>query len=117
MPGGRDGRCEDLLRIVMVAHAFPPTVGGVETHLADLSRALRRRSHEVACLVGGDRDADESYAGVAVHRRTALAPPRLLGARDRAALRGEIAESLAGLLQAGAPRIVHLHNAHHFGAE
>jgi glycosyltransferase involved in cell wall biosynthesis len=108
---------EGSLRILMVAHAFPPTVGGVETHLADVSHALRRRNHEIACLVGGDRDVDEVYTGVPVHRRTAIAPSRLLGSRDRTALREEIADSLARLLEAYGPGIVHLHNAHHFGAE
>ena len=105
------------MRILMVAHAFPPTVGGVETHLADVTLALRRRNHEIACLVGGDRDTDEMHTGVPVHRRTAIAPTRLLGARDRAALREEIADTVARMLEVGSPGVVHLHNAHHFGAE
>ncbi|HMJ32990.1 MAG TPA: glycosyltransferase family 4 protein [Baekduia sp.] len=102
---------------MMIAHAFPPTMGGVETHLADLARALQRRGHNVACLVGGHQDVDEMHAGVAVHRRAAIAPGEMIRARSRVGLQDGISRVVVQVLDAAAPQVVHLHNAHHFGTE
>ncbi len=109
------------MRIMMVAHAFPPTWGGVETHLADLVRALRRRGHEVLCLVGGD-ESDESWEGVPVRRRPLLRPQNLLqvhrgGNAGRAGHLRSIEAVVRGCLDSVRPHVVHLHNAHHYGPQ
>jgi glycosyltransferase involved in cell wall biosynthesis len=106
---------------MMVAHAFPPTWGGVETHLADLVRALRTRGHDVLCLVGGD-ESDETWEGVPVHRRPFLRPEELLtvhraGAACRAAHLRVIQAAVRTLLESVRPHVVHLHNAHHYGPQ
>ncbi|MGC0328415.1 glycosyltransferase involved in cell wall biosynthesis [Streptomyces sp. SAI-170] len=109
------------VRILMVAHAFPPTWGGVETHLADLVRALRRRRHEVACLVGGE-ESDEVWEGCPVHRRPALRPADLLGvhqegAESREEHRRAVETLTRRVLDEHRPQVVHLHNAHHYGPQ
>ncbi|MEU9857786.1 glycosyltransferase family 4 protein [Streptomyces sp. NPDC047974] len=106
---------------MMVAHAFPPTWGGVETHLADLVRELRRRGHEILCLVGGD-ESDEVWEGVPVHRHPLLRPAELLrvhraGSEGRAAHLGSIERIVRSFLDARRPHVVHLHNAHHYGPQ
>ncbi|MGW7099655.1 glycosyltransferase family 4 protein [Streptomyces sp. NPDC054838] len=106
---------------MMVAHAFPPTWGGVETHLADLTRELRRRGHEILCLVGGD-ESDEVWEGLRVHRRPLLRPSELLrvhraGSEARAAHLRSVEAVVRPFLDAARPHVVHLHNAHHYGPQ
>ena len=38
------------LRIVQVVWRFPPSVGGTETHVYEISKELARRGHEVTVL-------------------------------------------------------------------
>jgi glycosyltransferase involved in cell wall biosynthesis len=114
------------MRVMMIAHAFPPTVGGVETHLWDVTRLLSRRGHHVMCLVGGDEDPErtDSVRNVQVVRRHALRVSDLLRARtgfyreDRSIdlLRslGQIVHEQIGEFE---PDVVHLHNGHHFAPE
>ena len=111
------------MRVLMVAHAFPPTVGGVETYLWDLTAYLTERGHQAHCLVGGDGNG--LHAGPAgVTRHPELAALALVRARGRTP-REEVAEALVERLAArvGAavagfrPDLLHVHNAHHFGPE
>ena len=58
------------LRVAIAHWAFPPTTGGVESHLADLARLLSARGCEVTVLTGevdpvGQRLAREVAAQVA----------------------------------------------------
>src|SRR5258708_4724435 len=71
-------------RILMIAHAFPPTIGGVEAHLYDISTRLAQRGHLVQCLVGGETFGDEVVDGVSVARRPELTVRYLLEHRNRA---------------------------------
>src|SRR3954447_6403155 len=64
-------RPDARLRILLVSHGYPPTFGGVETYLWDLSHELTRRGHHVLCLVGGDQ-ASERFDEVLVERRAEL---------------------------------------------
>jgi hypothetical protein len=43
------------VRILQISHAFPPTFGGVESHLWDITHGLARRGHDVACLADSYR--------------------------------------------------------------
>ncbi|MFF3315084.1 glycosyltransferase family 4 protein [Streptomyces sp. NPDC003035] len=93
----------------------------METHLADLARELRRRGHEILCLVGGE-ESDETWEGVPVHRRPLLRPEELLrvhraGTEGRAVHLRSIEAVVRKLLDSIQPHVVHLHNAHHYGPQ
>ena len=60
MTGGGEGG----LRILMVAPQVPPAVGGVETHVSNLSRQLRERGHEVTLVGALPRRARQSAGGM-----------------------------------------------------
>lgn len=102
------------LQLLMVAHAFPPTVGGVESHLLDIATELRNRGHDVACLVGGT-DHDETVDGITVFRRTALTPASLLRCHDIPALQQRLRAVIDAVNSAVSPHIIHAHNGHHYG--
>lgn len=111
------------MNVLLVAHAFPPVFGGVETHLWDVSQELAARGHRVHCLVGGG-PARERFGSVTVERHPELAVSHLVRAREGLPL-GAVDEGLLGSLAVIAgkathhfrPDVVHLHNAHHFAPE
>src|SRR5688500_4178162 len=108
------------MRVLMVAHAFPPTVGGVETYLWDLTNQLAKRGHQAHCVVGGDRYG--ALAGVTRHPELSPGTPvRARGHLQRSAVAGELVDRLTELLEAAVtgfwPDLLHVHNAHHFGPE
>lgn len=109
------------MRILMIGHGFPPTQGGVETHIADLARVLRERGDTVTCLVGatdGSGDRDEVHDRIPVHRRNALRPEILRRAQsgDRG-LGEELVRRLSSDIAdiGGEADLIHCHNVHHFG--
>lgn len=110
-------------RVLLVAHAFRPVLGGVETHLWDLSRELVSRGYRVHCLVGGP-PSSEAFSAVTVERRTELTVESLVRRRrglPLAAVDGGLLADLERIthqtvLDFG-PELVHLHNAHHFAPE
>jgi len=116
------------MRILHIAHAYPPTVGGVETHLWDITHGLTRRGRQVACLVGGDPETLCVHAPdggkIAVRRTPALSVGSLVDRRrgrppdfiDPKLLLEQEA-ILTQTLDDFAPDIVHMHNAHHFAPE
>jgi glycosyltransferase involved in cell wall biosynthesis len=58
------------MRILMLAQFYPPTIGGEERHVADLSAELVARGHQVAVATlwnKGDRSFEVSR-GVRIHR-------------------------------------------------
>ena len=93
------------LRLAIAHWAFPPTTGGVESHLADLARLLSARGCDVTVLTGESEPiADPSYEVVPV--------PILRLDRSPADDRDEAA--LAAVLRRLRPHVVHGHNLHHF---
>jgi glycogen synthase len=127
MPPAREAQGRGLsstgLRILTVAHAFPPQVGGVETHLWDISRHLGKRGHRVLCLVGGP-EVSESHGPVAVVRHPALTVGHLLAQRGSLArhLRNDkLAATLSRIIEVTSsefgPDIIHAHNLLHFAPE
>jgi len=47
---------DELMKILMMSDLYPPVIGGGEIHVQALSRALRKRGHEVAvCTIGNSR--------------------------------------------------------------
>lgn len=112
------------MRIVQVSHGFPPTWGGVETHVADLAHRLARRGNEVLCVVGGEPTATDVGRPFRVHRVPMLAP-RTLRARRDARARGDLdrfllrslSETLSEAITPFRASVIHFHNAHHFAPE
>jgi glycosyltransferase involved in cell wall biosynthesis len=89
------------MKILMIAHAFPPTFGGVESHLWDISMRLARRGHSVYCLVGGERHSREDLGNVTVVRYPALTVQSLLARRERwdpTAMSDNLLKELAGIV-------------------
>lgn len=109
------------MHILMIGHGFPPTQGGVESHIADLSHVLLARGDRVTCLVGaadGEDDSDEVRDGIPVHRRAALRPELLRRAHaDDQGLGDDLVRQLStdiGEVAEDAD-LIHCHNLHHFG--
>lgn len=105
----------DGLGIAHVHWAFPPTTGGVESHLLDLVRLQSRAGHRVVVVTGEPTPAREDGYGIVT---TPLLDLRLLK-------RGSYGTGYARDLRAffvrllGRHRIdvVHAHDLHHFAAE
>lgn len=107
----------------MVAHAFPPQVGGVETHLWDISQHLSWRGYDVRCLVGGVQ-ARDNFGDVEVIRHPFLTVQHLLSERrsftqhDRSdKLRSDLSIVIGSAIAEFAPDIIHAHNLLHFAPE
>lgn len=111
------------MRIMMVSHAFPPTFGGVESHLWDISTRLVARGHEVCCLVGGTAPGESQEGGIRVTRRPELTVRHLLGRKPApgAMVDSQLVErlrcTLSESLCAFSPSLIHIHNCHHFAPE
>ena len=103
------------MRVLQVHWAFPPTTGGVESHVADLSAGLAARGCDVTVLTG--EPAPETWPGVTVLRSDLLE----LGAiraglpRDDGYARA-VLEDLDRVVRRTRPDVVHGHNLHHFAA-
>ncbi len=94
------------MQVVQVHWAFPPTTGGVESHVADLATALAARGCDVTVVTGEERP--EPRPGVAVVSCAALNLERIRAGEplnDR-----ELAVAITRLR----PHVVHGHNLHHF---
>ncbi len=96
------------MRIAMLHWAFPPVVGGVETHLEELGASLARRGHAVHALVGADADEEpRQHRGIDVQRSTLLRP-------DSTVPREELKSALRRFIDRARPDLLHAHNMHYF---
>lgn len=103
------------MRVAMLHWAFPPLIGGVETHLALLGPGLVERGVTVdvlTCPAEGCPER-EDYRGVTVHRTpwvdlNRLTPQRL---RDNAC---RISDTIRRFIRETEPDLVHAHNFHYF---
>ena len=96
------------MRIAMLHWAFPPVVGGVETHLEELGASLARLGHAVHALVGGDADEDPlQHRGVDVQRSTLFRP-------DPSVPAAQLRDALHRFLDRARPDLLHAHNMHYF---
>jgi glycosyltransferase involved in cell wall biosynthesis len=111
------------MRVLQICHAFPPTIGGVESHVWQICAGLASTGNDVLCLAGGNEEKC-SWGGASVVRRATLEVGHLLRSRIRLGawefsqsliqvIRNDISEIVEGFN----PDIVHLHNAHHFAPE
>jgi glycosyltransferase involved in cell wall biosynthesis len=89
--------------VAIVHWAFPPTTGGVESHLADLARLLAARGCDVTVLTGEPEPMeDPAFAVVSVRSL------RLTRSSEHCC------DDLADVLRRLRPNVVHGHNLHHF---
>ena len=121
----RGGRADIRRSIALVHWAFPPTVGGVESHLADYAASLARRGHRVTLLTGEPRPQPVDQVEILSHRLLRLteyragAPGGTRGGRrwvtpaeERQA--AELYAWLARVVDSHGIQLVHGHNLHHF---
>ncbi|QGP93745.1 Spore coat protein SA [Neomoorella glycerini] len=103
------------MRIAMLHWAFPPIIGGVESHLALLCPYLVQQGHQVSLLTATapGTPARESWRGVTIKRSPLLdlnsLTPETIEARAQ-----EIKQLLEKFLLECRPDIVHAHNFHYF---
>jgi glycosyltransferase involved in cell wall biosynthesis len=102
-------------RILQIHWGFPPTIGGVETHLTILLPELVAQGHEVRLLTGAFRrePVNSRYRGVDVHR-SPLLDLNWLVKRGLDGLEPDIDRFLTEQIEGFAPDVVHTHNMHYF---
>jgi glycosyltransferase involved in cell wall biosynthesis len=94
---------------------FPPTIGGVETHLTILLPELVAQGQQVLLLTGSFRGApvQSQYRGIDVYR-TPLLDLNWLVKRGLDGLDADIERLLSEQIDTFAPDLVHTHNMHYF---
>ncbi|MHB8172756.1 MAG: glycosyltransferase family 4 protein [Thermincolia bacterium] len=103
------------MRIAKLHWAFPPIIGGVETHLTILGPELIKEGCEIHLLtnsLSGERE-ERTYdnmqiTGTPLMDLNSLTPERIQR------LAGEIEDELTVFLEKSRPDILHAHNMHYF---
>ncbi len=105
----------DNLKIVQMHWGFPPTIGGVETHLTLIGPALVKRKHKVYLLTGlpPGISEEEDYKGMKVIR-TPYFDLNWLLKRGFEGIEPPLKEYMYGVLDKIKPDIIHAHNMHYF---
>jgi glycosyltransferase involved in cell wall biosynthesis len=103
------------LKIMHIHWGFPPTIGGVETHLTNLLPELVVNGHSVRLLtsVFAGEAAHSQYRGVDVHR-SPLLDLNWLVKRGLEGLEPDLEEFYLEHIVAFQPDLVHTHNMHYF---
>lgn len=103
------------LKIAMLHWAFPPTIGGVESHLAMLGPDLVNRGLEVHLLTGTieGRPTREIYQGMRICRTpwmdlNSMTPEKMVDAEK------DIRRELFDFIREVQPDLIHAHNVHYF---
>jgi hypothetical protein len=101
-----------------IAHfhwGFPPTIGGVETHLSTILPEMVKMGHKVGLLTNGYQDIAGRYAykGVKI-RRTPIMDLNWLYKRGLESLQEELKKAFTNFLNEMKPDVVHVHNMHYF---
>jgi glycosyltransferase involved in cell wall biosynthesis len=104
------------LRVGLIHWTFPPTTGGVESHLAELCRGLARDGCAVTVITGEPAPIEHpEYTVVSSHllnlnhiRRDTL---------EKTAYRRALGEVLGDIITEGHLDVIHGHNLHHFAPE
>jgi glycosyltransferase involved in cell wall biosynthesis len=105
-------------KTIKIAHlhwGFPPTIGGVETHLTILLPELVRRGYQVGLLtssVEGEKTRYR-YQGVEIYR-TPLLDLNWLAKRGVDGLEEDIIKIYHDFIESLKPDIIHTHNMHYF---
>lgn len=103
------------LRIAHVHWAFPPIIGGVETHLVMLLPELVKRGHKVSLLTGSadGTKAHETYQNVRI-TRAPIMNLNWLTKRGLVGIENEVRRVIRTFLNKENPDIVHAHNMNYF---
>ncbi|MDP8229763.1 MAG: glycosyltransferase family 4 protein [Candidatus Gorgyraea atricola] len=103
------------LKIAQLHWGFPPTIGGVETHLTILLPEMVRMGHKVDLLTGSAEGARaiDRYKGAGIYR-VPIMDLNWLVKRGLNGLLSEISEVFTGFLKRCKPDIIHCHNMHYF---
>ena len=103
------------LRIAHVHWAFPPIIGGVETHLVMLLPELIKRGHEVSLLTGAPERTKirEIYKGIKVNRAPIM-NLNWLNKRGLVGIEDEVRNVIRGFIKRHRPHVVHAHNMNYF---
>ncbi len=103
------------MKIAVIHWGYPPVIGGVETHLAQLCPALVRCGHKVSLLTGSHEESRSSYVDRGVWiKRLPIMDLNWLYRRGFAGLRQEIEREVALFLDKSRAEIVHAHNMSYF---
>jgi glycosyltransferase involved in cell wall biosynthesis len=103
------------VRVLQLHWTFPPTTGGVESHVADLAVGLHERGCEVAVLTG--EPAAQPLAGVEVVHSDVLDLERIRdGLSGERAYPAAVVRDLDRVISSFRPDVVHGHNLHHFAS-
>jgi glycosyltransferase involved in cell wall biosynthesis len=99
------------MRIGVVHWAFPPTIGGVETHIITLYPPMAKKGHEIFLLTEDlkGRGRKESYMGIEVTRSKVMNLSRVKKSLGKD-IRPEIEKEMGRWLDEVRPDIVHAHN-------
>ncbi|MCQ9206788.1 MAG: glycosyltransferase family 4 protein [Omnitrophica bacterium] len=103
------------LRIAHIHWAFPPIIGGVETHLVMLLPELVKRGHSVSLLTGSAEGAKarETFKGVNI-TRAPIMNLNWLTKRGLIGIEGEVKDVITAFFNKTKPDIVHAHNMNYF---
>lgn len=103
------------MNIAQIHWAFPPVIGGVESHLAMLGSALVKNNYKVSLLTGSFSGAaqEQFYEGMYI-RRTPLMDLNSLSAEEIEKNAGQIRNTIRNFIEQVKPDIIHAHNMHYF---
>lgn len=103
------------LRIAHIHWAFPPIIGGVETHLVMLLPELVKRGYEVSLLTGSAEGAKahDDYKGVKI-TRAPIMNLNWLSKRGLVGIEKEVRNVISSFLDRAKPHVVHAHNMNYF---
>ena len=103
------------MKIGVVHWAFPPVVGGVESHLIYLYGELARMGHDISFLTAPHPQRDDERVGwCTVASDTLMSIDRLLGMPAGPGRRGKVGAMLEGFIRDTSPDVIHAHNLHYF---
>ncbi|MFH1594691.1 MAG: glycosyltransferase family 4 protein [Candidatus Omnitrophota bacterium] len=115
MSAKKRSRKQKRLKIAHVHWAFPPIIGGVETHLVMLLPEMAKRGHEVSLLTGSAEGAKtyDVYKGVKV-TRAPIMDLNWLNKRGLIGIEDETREVMSAFLDKTEPDLIHAHNMNYF---
>lgn len=102
-------------KILHLHWGFPPTIGGVETHLSILLPQLVSKGYEVS-LITSDFDEQENrstYKGADIFR-TQLFDLNWLAKRGLNGIESDLLELYTKQIDTFSPNLIHTHNMHYF---
>ncbi len=94
---------------------FPPTIGGVETHLTIILPFMAKRGHKVSLLTASaeGRKGKEDFKGVRIVREPIM-DLNWLTRRGLEGIEKEVGRVFTNFIETQKPDILHAHNMHYF---